>query len=185
MRYLELFISFLKLGSLAFGGAYGAIPLFREEVLSHGWLTDSMFTNIVAISESTPGPIMLNIATYIGAERGGISGAILATLGVILPSYIIILLVTIIFKCILNKSSVQSILKGMKQCIMGIMLATGLFIGFQTLFGNIKYIKVDVAAIAILAIVSICLLVAKKKFKKELPPIIIILICAALGGILY
>ncbi len=142
MLYLELFLTFLKLGSFAFGGAYGAIPLFREEVLSHGWMTDSMFTNVVAISESTPGPIMINVATYIGSQQGGLlGGVILATLGgVVLPSFIIILLVTVLFKSFLNRTKVQGVLKGIKQCIMGgLILATGVFIGFQTFFG--KYIK--------------------------------------------
>lgn len=185
MLYLELFLTFLKLGSFAFGGAYGAIPLFREEVLSHGWMTDSMFTNVVAISESTPGPIMINAATYIGSQQGGLLGVILATLGVVLPSFTIILLVTVLFKSFLNRPKVQGVLKGIKQCIMGLILATGVFIGFQTFFGNISNIQIDLTAIIILFLVLLSLYLSKKQFKKEISPIAIITISAILGGILY
>ena len=79
MIYLDLLIGFLKVGCFAFGGAYGAIPLIRDVVMSYGWLSDEMFTYMVAVSESTPGPIMVNLATYIGSQQGGFLGAVLAT----------------------------------------------------------------------------------------------------------
>ena len=85
MIYLELFMAFLEIGMFSFGGAYGAIPLIRDVVLAHGWLEDEALTYMIAISESTPGPIMVNMATYIGSSQGGILGAFLATLGVVLP----------------------------------------------------------------------------------------------------
>lgn len=185
MMYLELFLTFFKIGCVAFGGAYGAIPLFREEVLSHSFMTKEMFTNVVAISESTPGPIMLNIATYVGAKQGGVIGAILATLGVILPSFIIIIFVMTMFKSILQNSSIQCALKGMKQCIMGFMIATSLYIGFQVIFNDILNIKIDYIALGILFFVLSAIYLAKKKFKKEISPIMIILISSTLGIILY
>lgn len=89
MIYLTLFLEFLKIGAFSFGGAYGAIPLIKETVISHGWLNEEMFANIIAVSESTPGPIMVNTATYIGNVQGGILGAALATLGVVLPSWVL------------------------------------------------------------------------------------------------
>jgi len=94
MIYLDLFIGFLQVGCFAFGGAYGAIPLIRDVVLSYGWLTDETLAYMIAVSESTPGPIMINLATYVGSSQAGLLGAVLATLAVILPSFIIILVVT-------------------------------------------------------------------------------------------
>ena len=96
MIYLKLFISFLKVGLFSFGGAYSAIPLIRDEVISNGWLTDEMLTNIIAVSESTPGPIMVNLATYIGSTQAGFLGSLIATFAVILPAFIIILLIMVL-----------------------------------------------------------------------------------------
>ena len=90
MVLLDLFIGFLRVGCFAFGGAYGAIPLIRDVVLSYGWLTDEALTYMIAVAESTPGPIMVNLATYVGSSQAGLLGAILATTAVVLPSFIII-----------------------------------------------------------------------------------------------
>lgn len=123
----ELFIGFLKVGCFAFGGAYGAIPLIRDVVLSYGWLDDEMLTYMIAVSESTPGPIMVNLATYVGSSQAGLAGSVVATLAVVLPSFLIILLVTAILKTALKNAFVQAVLRGIKPCMIGIILATGLF----------------------------------------------------------
>ena len=91
MIYWDLLIGFLKVGLFAFGGAYGAIPLIRDVVLAYGWLDDEMLTYMIAVSESTPGPIMVNLATYVGSSKAGLPGALIATAAVVLPSFIIIL----------------------------------------------------------------------------------------------
>lgn len=93
MIYLKLFLNFLLIGALSFGGGYGMVSLVRETVISNGWLTESEFLNFIAVSESTPGPLAVNMATFIGSTQGGILGSFLATLGVVLPSFIIILLI--------------------------------------------------------------------------------------------
>lgn len=92
MIYVELFWNFLMIGALSFGGGYGMISLVRETVLGHGWLTEGEFLSFIAVSESTPGPLAINMATFIGASQGGFWGALCATLGVVLPSFVIILL---------------------------------------------------------------------------------------------
>ena len=97
MILLSLFWEFLKIGLFTFGGAYGAIPLIRQCVLTQGWMTEETFANILAVSESTPGPIMVNSATYIGSSQAGILGAAVATLGVVLPSFVVILLISVLF----------------------------------------------------------------------------------------
>ena len=127
MIFLELFIGFLKVGCFAFGGAYGAIPLIRDIVLSYGWLDDEMLTYMIGVSESTPGPIMVNLATYVGSSQAGLAGSVIATLAVVLPSFLIILLVTAVLKTVLKNPYVQAVLRGLKPCIIGIILATGVY----------------------------------------------------------
>ena len=87
MIYLKLFLNFLMIGALSFGGGYGMISLVREVVISNGWITESEFLNFVAVSESTPGPFAVNMATFIGSTQGGIFGSFLATLGVCYYSF--------------------------------------------------------------------------------------------------
>ena len=123
----ELCIGFLKVGCFAFGGAYGAIPLIREVVLSYGWLDDEMLTYMIAVSESTPGPIMVNLATYVGSSKAGILGSAAATISVVLPSFLILLLVTAFLKAALKDPGVQAVLRGLKPCMIGIILATGVY----------------------------------------------------------
>ena len=127
MILLELFIGFLKVGCFAFGGAYGAIPLIRDVVLSCGWLDDEMLTCMIAVSESTPGPIMVNLATYVGSSQAGLIGSLAAAFAVVLPSFIIILLVTALLKAVLKNPCVQAVLRGLKPCMIGIILATGVY----------------------------------------------------------
>ena len=98
MIYWDLFFGFLRVGCFAFGGAYGAIPLIREVALSYGWLDDEAISYMIAVSESTPGPIMINLATYVGSSQAGLWGAVLATLAVVLPSFLIILLAMAVLK---------------------------------------------------------------------------------------
>ncbi len=102
MTLLNLLIGFLKVGLFAFGGGYAAVPLIRDVVLSYGWIDQDMLTNMIAVSESTPGPIMINLATYVGSSQAGLIGALTATLAVILPSFIIILIVVKLEKRLLK-----------------------------------------------------------------------------------
>ena len=97
MNFLELFWTFFKIGAFTFGGGYAMLPLIQAEVEAHGWITEEELLNIFAVSESTPGPFANNMATYVGSTMGGIPGAACATLGVVLPSFVIILIVAKIF----------------------------------------------------------------------------------------
>ena len=119
MIYLDLFLGFLKVGCFAFGGAYGAIPLIRDVVMSYGWLRDEMLTYMIAVSESTPGPIMVNLATYIGSNQAGFLGAVVATLAVVLPSFLIILLVTALLKTALKNKYVQAVAQSTESFLDG------------------------------------------------------------------
>ena len=125
MIYLKLFLGFLKVGCFSFGGAYAAIPIIRDTVLSYGWLSDDKLSYMIAVSESTPGPIMINLATFVGQTQAGVPGAVIATVAVILPSFFIIILVTAAMKALLKNKYVQAGLNGLLPCITGIIAATG------------------------------------------------------------
>jgi len=185
MIYLELILGFLKVGCFAFGGAYGAIPLIRDVVMSYGWLSDEMLTYMIAVSESTPGPIMVNLATYIGSSQAGFLGAVIATLAVVLPSFLIILLVTALLKTALKNKYVQAILRGLKPCVIGIVLATGIYMVLGNCFGTISAIKVNVQAVVITALLIALMFGYKRLAKKKLSPILLIVISAIAGMIIY
>ena len=121
MMLLELFFGFLKVGFFSFGGAYAAIPVIRDTVLSYGWLDDEMLSYIIAVSESTPGPIMINMATYVGSTQAGLLGSFLATLAVTLPAFIIILLIMVALKHLLKNPVFRSALNAMKQGVLVVL----------------------------------------------------------------
>ena len=182
MIYLELFLGFLKVGCFAFGGAYGAIPLIRDVVLSYGWISDETLTYMIAVSESTPGPIMVNLATYVGSSQAGFLGAVLATLAVVLPSFAVILMVTAALKSLLKNKYFQAVLRGLKPCIIGIILATGIYMCFK----NILYAgSLDLRAALITALLAALMLCSKKLFGKKLSSVKLILVSAVLGMIVY
>ena len=185
MIYLDLFIGFLKVGCFAFGGAYGAIPLIRDVVMSYGWLSEEMLTYMIAVSESTPGPIMVNLATYIGSSQAGILGAILATLAVVLPSFLIILLVTALLKTLIKNKYVQAILRGLKPCVIGIVLATGIFMVLSNCFGQLSALTVNWRAIITTALLLAAIFGYKHFAKKKLSPIMLIVISAVIGIIVF
>ena len=185
MIYLDLFIGFLKVGCFAFGGAYGAIPLIRDVVMSYGWLSEEMLTYMIAVSESTPGPIMVNLATYIGSSQAGILGAILATLAVVLPSFLIILLVTALLKTLIKNKYVQAILRGLKPCVIGIVLATGIFMVLSNCFSQLSALTVNWRAIITTALLLAAIFGYKHFAKKKLSPIMLIVISAVIGIIVF
>ena len=123
MIYFKLFLTFLEIGAVSFGGGYGMISLIREAVLSNHWLTESELINFIAVSESTPGPLAVNMATFIGSSQGGVLGSLLATLGVVLPSFVIILLIAAVLSNLLKYAGVQAFLSGVRPCVVALILA--------------------------------------------------------------
>ena len=105
MIFLDLFFTFFKIGAFTFGGGYAMLPLIQEEVLRKNWATSSELIDFIAVSESTPGPFAVNISTFIGTQMGGFLGSVCATLGVVLPSFIIILIVAQVFEKFKTKYS--------------------------------------------------------------------------------
>lgn len=184
MIYLDLFLGFLKVGCFAYGGAYGAIPLIRDVVLSYGWLSDEMLSYMIAVSESTPGPIMVNLATYIGSDQAGLIGAIIATSAVVLPSFLVILLITISLKTLLKDRYIQAILRGLKPCVVGIVLATGIYMVVNNCL-NASNRVIDPKAMTITSILLCYMVVYKYIFKKKSSPIGLIVISAIMGIVIY
>lgn len=185
MIYLELLFGFLRVGCFSFGGAYGAIPLIRDVVRSYGWLTDEMLTYMIAVSESTPGPIMVNLATYVGSQQAGILGAIIATAAVVLPSFIVILLITILLKALIKNRYVQAILSGIKPSIIGIILATGIYMTINNCISISGAVSVNFRSLLITAILMAVIYVTKKRMKRNLSSIRLIALSALFGIIIY
>ncbi len=185
MIYFDLFLGFLKVGLFSFGGAYGAIPVIREVVMQNGWVTEEKFAYLLAISESTPGPIMVNTATYIGNEVGGILGAALATFTVCMPAFIIILVLSMLLKNALKNPYVLAVLDGIKPCIIGIILATGLHMIIENCIANGVSIPKNWQTFVIMTVVLATMFAYKKLKKKAISPILLIGVSAASGIIVY
>ncbi len=188
MIYLELFLTFLQIGAFSFGGGYGMISLIREKVLMYGWLTEEELLNMIAVAESTPGPIAVNMATFIGSAEGGILGSLLATLGVILPSFFIILIIAALIRNFLKYKGVQAFLGGIRPCVVGLILATAITMFFGTVLGfaNIgDALAVDFRGIIIFLLLVLIAVAFKFIRKKKPSPILMILISAGLGMLFY
>lgn len=184
MIYLDLFIGFLEVGFFSFGGAYAAIPLIREVVMSHGWLDEEMLTYMIAISESTPGSIMVNMATYVGSEKGGIPGSAIATAAVVLPAFLIIMLILVVMKELFKNKYVNAALSGLKPCIIGIIFVTGLFMILRNC-GLLLDEKRDVLTICLTIAISLIYFGSAAVMKKRLSPILLICLSAVIGVLAY
>ena len=188
MIYLKLFLTFFEIGMFTFGGGYAMISLIREKALAFGWLTEEELLNMIAVSESTPGPIAVNMATFVGSAQGGILGSLAATLGVVLPSFIVILLIAAFIHNFLKYRGVQAFLGGVRPCVVALILATAITMLLSTVLGITTVsggFSPDVRGIIILAALTVITLIFKKIKKKKPSPILMILISAGLGMILY
>ena len=123
LRLLTLFLTFLKVGAFTFGGGYAMIPIIEEEVTKkRKWITDSEILDIIAISETTPGPIAVNTATYVGYKVGGILGSIFATLGLALPSFVIIFVISYFYKDFMQWQVIQAAFKGLNVGVIILLI---------------------------------------------------------------
>ena len=179
MIYLELLWTFFKIGALTFGGGYAMLPLIQSEAISHGWVTQSEIVNFIAVSESTPGPFAINMATYVGTDQGGVLGAICATLGVVLPSFIIILIVARCYEKFKTNRFVSGAMSGLKPAVVGLIGAALVSIG-KTVFIPAGYsaaiFKSEGLYLSLVLFVGMTVLAFKK-----VHPIIIICLSAAIG----
>lgn len=182
MIYLQLFLEFFKIGLFCFGGAFGMIPLIEETVVKHGWLTESEFFNLIGVCESTPGPIAVNTATYVGSVMGGPLGSIAATLGVVLPSFFIILLIATVMKNLTNNTYFKGFMQGVKPVIVALILSTGSLLLLKTIgYVGLQEFTVDWVSVVILVLLVGGYFVATRFLKKKLSAVKIILLSAGLG----
>ena len=182
MIYLTLFLEFFKIGLFCFGGAFGMIPIIEETVVKHSWLTSNDFYNLVGVCESTPGPIAVNMATYIGSVKGGILGSLVATLGVVLPSFIIILLVASVLNKFTDNRHFKSFMQGVKPMIIALILSTGIMLLIKAIgFISISQFNIDYEAIIILFIIGLVYFIPKYLFNKKISSAVFIVISAVIG----
>lgn len=188
MIYLTLFFEFFKIGLFTFGGGLAMIPLIEDVVIKYGWLTENEFYNFVGVCESTPGPIAINMATYIGSVQGGDSfldrmlGSLSATLGVVLPSFFIILLIASILKNMTENKIFKGFIKGVKPVVVGLIFSMGFILVLKAIgYVSITEFKFDVLSFVILAIIAGTFFVIKCIFKKKMSAISIIIYSAFLG----
>ncbi|MBE6941596.1 MAG: chromate transporter [Ruminococcaceae bacterium] len=182
MIYLTLFLEFFKIGLFCFGGAFGMLPLIEETVVSYGWLTEAEFYNFVGVCESTPGPIAVNVATYIGSLQGGFLGSLCATLGTVLPSFLIILLIASVLKNFTENKFFKGFIKGVQPVVIALILSTGATL-LAKAFGyvSLQEFQVDWICVVIFALLCGIYFGAKKLFKKKLSAVWLILISCSLG----
>lgn len=188
MIYLQLFLEFLKIGALSFGGGLGMISLIHDTCVGSGWLTEEELLNMIAIAESTPGPIAVNMATFVGSTQGGILGAFLATLGIVLPSFIIILIVASVANNLLKYAGVKATLTGMRPAIVGLIVSVTITMFLKQIL-NLRFIEssvnIDWYGVIILGILAVITVLYTKLRKKALSPILLIVISGILGMIFY
>ena len=185
---IKLFLTFLKIGAVSFGGGYGMISLIRDDSLANGWLTEEELLNFIAVAESTPGPIAVNMATFVGSSQGGILGAFLATLGVILPSFAIILMIASVCTRLLKYAGVKATLGGIRPTVIALILGTAATMFLSLIFG-IKNVDstfaFDFKAALVLAVIFLISFGFSKWKKKKISPILLIIISGVLGIILW
>ena len=174
----DIFISFIKIGALAFGGAYAAIPIVESEVVMiRGWMTYQEFTNLLTLDELTPGPILINSATFVGMKLGGVWGAIVATLGCIVPAVTISLILVLIYRKYKNLSIMQSIMNTLKCMAIALiassfikMFRTALFTDGVIAFSSIQWISIPLMVISFIIL-----------RRKKVNPILIMLACGSIN----
>ena len=179
MIYLKLLLSFLKIGAFTFGGGYAMLPLIMETVTEMGWMSEEELIDFVAVAESTPGPFAINIATYVGSETAGFFGAVCATLGVILPSFVIILILAKGYEKFRKSKLVSGAMTGLKPVVVGLIGAAILTIAVKALqlsaFGFTAEFGLSLLFSLIVLVPAVIL-----AFKK-VHPIFIVLLSAGLG----
>lgn len=184
MIYLKLFFSFLQIGCFSFGGGYAAMPLIQEQVVTlNHWLTLESFTDLVTISQMTPGPIAVNAATFVGTQIAGIGGAVFATLGCILPSCIFVTLLAFIYTRYRNLSLLQGTLSALRPAVVALIANAGMTILVSAFFknGGISFSGGNVELRMVLYFIAALFLLRKAK----LNPILVMLLCGGAEAVYY
>ena len=189
MIYLQLFLTFLKVGAFAFGGGYAMLSLIGDSVLKYGWMTEEELLNFVGVETLIPGPIAVNMATYIGYEQGGFLGALLATIGVVLQSFIIILIVVVCIKNLLKYPPVKTFIASMRPALGGLILSVAITMALTVFFGidtvSTINLSFDPRTLVVLAVVIAIPIIWKRIKKKEFSSILLVVISGIVGMLLF
>ena len=188
MMLLIIFLTFFKIGAFTFGGGYAMIPLVQQTVVSKGWLDAATVYQYIGICESTPGPIAINMATFVGSSQGGFFGSVCATLGVVIPSFVIILLIVAVLKNFRENRFVNAALSGIRPIVGGMITATGLYIALSCAIANLDKLsgmRIDFRQIIVAAMLGAAAFVYCKILKKKFSPILLIVTAAVCGIIVY
>ena len=189
MIYFQLFYTFFLIGLFTFGGGYAMIPMIQEQIVGNGWITEKALTDFIAISEVTPGPFATNISTFVGNSVGGVFGAICATIGVILPSLIIIIIVAMIMKKFITNRFVKGALAGVRPIVLALILSTALLLLVKVIFFNGNAIKgdlqFDIKSFTLLLVLGGFMIIYRKVKKKSLGAIKLLGLAALFGLIIF
>lgn len=186
MEYLRLYWIFFKVGLFAIGGGLAAIPLIQDEVVERGWITAAQFTDMIAVSESTPGPIGVNIATYVGFSQYGVLGSIVASIGIVTPSVIIIILVSKFIMGFRDNKYVDGMFNGVRPAVTGLILSAAYTVAMITLVDTTRYrVSGDILDLFNVEaiIMFVVFLYVSNKWKHH--PIFYIVIAGILGVFLF
>ncbi len=163
MIYLELFWSFLKIGLFSFGGGYAAMPLIQEQVVSsHNWLSMAEFTDLITISQMTPGPIAINSATFVGIKIAGIPGALVSTIGCILPSCIIVMLIAKLYLKYRTVNMLQSVLNSLRPAVVAMIASAGISVLITAFWGSAELISLAGTNWILVIIFAACVVLLRK-----------------------
>ncbi|GFZ38719.1 MULTISPECIES: chromate transporter [Bacteroides] len=182
MIYLQLFYTFFKIGLFGFGGGYAMLSMIQGEVVTrYNWVSSQEFTDIVAISQMTPGPIGINAATYVGfTSTGSIWGSVIATFAVVLPSFILMLTISKFFLKYQKHPAVESVFSGLRPAVVGLLASAALVLMNTENFGSPTK---DTYTFVISVIIFLIAFIGTKKYKAN--PILMIIACGIAGLILY
>ena len=184
MIYLRLFWAFFQIGCLSFGGGYAAVPLVQDQIVeTNHWLEMSQFADLITIAEMTPGPIVVNSATFVGQQIAGFPGAVMCTLGCILPSLIIVLALSWLYMRYRNLSMIQGVLNGLRPAIVAMIASAGLSLLVLALFNTSLSELVISDFRAVEGVIFVVCLVLLRKFKVN--PIAIIFGSGIVGTMVY
>ena len=189
MTLIGLFAVFFKIGLFTFGGGYAMLPLIQQEALSRGWLDEETLYRFIGVCESTPGPIAVNMATFVGSTRAGLAGAACATLGVVLPALLVMLLIAAVLKGFGKNAYVRSAMAGIRPVVAGMILAVGLWTALRCLLLQPRdrgfALSPDLRQTGIGVALCAAALIWKKIVKKPFSPILLILFSAVCGIVAY
>ncbi len=182
MLLLDLFWSFFKIGAFTFGGGLAMLRLAQDVVLEKGWLQSDQIVDFVALSESTPGPFAINMATYVGADEAGFLGALFATLGVVLPSFIVILIVAHFYKQFQQSHTVKGLMTGLKPTAIGLIASAVISMGITVFLPNGLTANIFNTYEFYVSVIIFALSLFLVFFKKiKIPPVLIICFSALIG----